>query len=692
MEQTDQLKAYLHASFDSVWLFTLQNTNNVNMFYVFDSKKMVYWSDNWLSAREVKLLNYDQWYYQQFNNAHCVCRWTRAGTYNILTVIPIQYSYAYENKQLKNTFILPFEVCSNSTITYLRDKAYQPIFDDSGNFLFSLIPISQSKSRTSSVTTSDRLADTFSYQALLATNESDANQSPWGRHVQLFFLLSLILFVAVIVVGIIGLVRSHGFRNMRLQSKFMYGIITLIIINAIYVFSMSLIHVRRDYEQQQKNVLKRKTRYLQKSLQDNYFWNMALSLEQSSGMNVDLRDLSFAYEMDIHVYDLNGQLVGSSTPELFERGLLSERIAAYPFYQLTQSNSYHEPILREERIGDMRYLATYTEFINGSYMPIGYISVPMFISADEINAEADAFLAKLLPPTLLLLILSLIISVVMARELTQPLSSLAEKMKQFRIGKDDNRLTYEGNDEIGQLVIRYNKLVDELERSADQLARSEREGAWRTMARQIAHEINNSLTPMKLIIQQLRRSKKMNGEHFDDYFNHSTKLMIGQIDNLSYIAQSFSSFAKMPDVVIKQVDVAQKLNDVIELFKTTTKVSIRYIGAKYGVVAKTDEEQISNVFTNLLKNALQAVDKREDGDIIVILKPINNIIEISVSDNGMGIPLEVQDKIFRPNFTTKSTGMGLGLAIAKNIVEGSHGTISFETSDNGTKFIVHLPI
>ncbi len=688
MLQTQELKQQLNTSFDSIWALTEQrNEKSATMFFVFDSDHIIYWSENWLAAHEVVLLKYDEWYYQRFDNAHCVCRWTKAMPYNILTVIPIQYAYTVENKQLNNTFLAPFCMPNNSEVTLLRNQDYPIIYDDTGRFLFSIQLIE--KSVTKNINT-DRLADTFSYQALLATNESDAHKTFFGNHVRLFFILSILLFVTIIVLGIIGLIRSRGFSNMRLQTKFMYGIITLILINAIYVFTMSAVQVMRDYEDQQRHVLQRKTRYLQKALQDNYFWNMSLGIESRAGMNVDLRDLSFAYEMDIHVYDLKGKLVGSSTPELFERGLLSERMATEPFFTLSKSTTYHEPILREEHIGDMSYLAAYTEFFNGNYMPIGYISVPMFISSDEISAEADAFLAKLLPPTLLLLILSLIISILMARGFTQPLYSLAEKMQLFRIGTGDNRVVYSGNDEIGQLVVRYNELVEELERSAEQLANSEREGAWRTMARQIAHEINNSLTPMKLTIQQLQRSKIMADSRFDNYFDHSTKLLIQQIDNLSYIAQSFSSFAKMPEVVITEVDIAQKLCNVVELLKTMTNASIRYVGVKDNVIVLTDEEQISNVLINLLKNAIQAVEHNKSGDIIVILKRLNKWIEISISDNGPGIAPDVQDKIFRPNFTTKSTGMGLGLAIAKNIIEESKGTITFNTSPQGTTFIVHL--
>ncbi len=676
---TEQLVFYLQNSFDSIWALTQQDEKDPTLFFVFDKQRMVYWSDNWLAGHEVILLRYDEWYYWRFENAHCVCRWTKADNYNVLTVIPIKYAYPIENRQLHNTFVKPFSQIKDCDIIRSRNQGAVSINAPDERYLFSLV----SREKTAQDDSNTKLAPTFSYQALLADDEKDISNSFYSES-RFYYALGVFVFVAITIIGIVGLIRNRGFRDMRLRTKFTYGIMTLVLVNAVYVFVISVIHARNSYEKQQQHVLQRKTRYLQKALQDIYFWNMSLGKQNEKSMNIDLRDLSFAYEMDIHVYDMNGDLVGSSTPELFEKGLLSRHIAPEPFFSTPT-------MIQHEHIGDMRYLAAYTELYNGYYVQIGYISAPLFISSDEVNRQADEFLAKLLPPSLLVMLLSLFLSLALARGLTQPLSILADKMKYFRIGQRANRLHYDSKDEVGQLVERYNELMDELERSAEQLAKSEREGAWRTMARQIAHEIKNPLTPMKLTIQQLQRAKAIGGERYDTYFEHSTKLLVEQIDNLSHIAESFSAFAKMPEVVTTPVDVAQKLTSVIELFRNNEKnTPIRYIGVERSVIALTDEEQISRVFTNLIKNALQAVEKKEDGDIIIILKKLPTMVEISVSDNGEGIPAEMQKKIFRPNFTTKSTGMGLGLPISKNIVEGSGGEILFETSSKGTTFFVHL--
>ena len=688
---TEQLRLGLQTQvFDSVW--TLTRANNEFLFYIFDHQNMVYWSDNWLSAESVVLNEYDHWFYRRFDNAHAICRWTHADAFRILTVIPVKYAFPYENEHLPNTFIPPFSGDEAWDISRHQSKAHFAIRSTDGSFLFSLC---QHQLNAEPQVGSAPQMPSFSYQQLLSS-ESQLESSRTSRaRVRLYLIIIVSIFFIIIMVGIWGLVRAHGFRNMRLRLKFQYFIVALLVFSFMYIFAMSIFYVRRNYERRQRENLQAKCRYIQSALQNLYFWDLSLSPSQSSGLNIDLRDLSFTYETDIHVYDMQGNLIGSSTPVLFERGIVSRHISPEPFFGQTAT------LTQYETIGSMRYLCAYTPFNNGSYFQIGYIAVPSFISQEQMMAEVDNYLMRLLPPYLVVLILAIFMSFAIARGLTFSLSRLSEKMRDYRLGRADNHLEYAYNDEIGELVQRYNAMIDELELSTRRLARSERDAAWRTMARQIAHEINNPLTPMKLTIQQLQRTK--NTDRFDEYFDRATQMLIEQIENLSRIASSFSTFAKMPEVKTSEVDIAAKLSAVITLMRQNdAEIPIRYIGPDSGVFALADAEQIPQVFTNILKNAIQALEDREDGDIIVILDPngqtanspqgglSSNYLSISFSDNAGGIPAEIQDKIFTPNFTTKSTGTGLGLAISKNIVEGSDGKICFQTSEKGTNFLVYL--
>ena len=619
-----------HTSIDS--LRAIAEADESVLFYVFDARQLVYWSSNRLAADEVYLSTYDTWREKSFTNATALARWTKAGIYNILTVIPLSY-------------------------TDLQD--YTEIYSVASH--------------------------TFSFRPLLDRDK----KGPWqGR---LYFILCIVLFAALAMLMLVGLIRYHGIRNMSLSTRIMYVIFVCILGVFIYMFVMSVRYVRTNYEQRQRESLVERSEYVQSYLRSLYYWDVALSSEQAQGLSIDLHDLGYDINQDIHVYSLSGDLIASSSASLFNSGLLSRRMAPEALFTDQHSRICYE------HLANHAYMVAYQPFYNGSFVTIGYIAIPSFLSEQTRNEEIDRLLARLLPPYILVLLLALLFSFWAARSMTAPIRLLTDKMRHFEIGAKDNHLSYPYHDELGELVKRYNLLVDRVEESAERLAAAEREGAWRTMARQIAHEINNPLTPMKLSVQklQLKRGK----EGFDEYFDKTTRMLVEEIDHLARIAQSFSTFAKQPEVITSEVDVAQKLSHVIDLQRANDEqIPIRYVGPDSGVIVLADQEQIGQVFVNILRNALQALgearneETKDEGDIIVMLNAVysDKEVQISISDNGPGIAPEAQASIFRPNFTTKSNGNGLGLAISKRIVEGTGGRIEFESSEHGTTFYVYL--
>ena len=683
-----------HAPMDSIRMMAEVDRNL--LFYVFDAHQMVYWSNNWLSSNEVYLHAYDEWNYLMFHNAHTIARWTKADDYNILTVIPIRYAYPLETRLLKNSFVQPFDVKSERGVTRHRHKDYTPICSPAGDYLFSLTPHAVRKDYTKGYALASQ---SFSFRTLL--DSEDTSDTPWwyshSLRVRLYFILCIVFFAVLFLICIVGLIRMRGIRNMRLSTRIMYVIIVCVLAVFIYLFIMSIRYVRTNYEERQKNELLTRSEYIQFYLRSLYYWDVALTPNHANGLGIDLHDLGYDIDQDIHVYSMSGELIASSSPALFNSGVLSRRMAPSAIFSQTNTAVYYE------YLADYPYLVSYVPFYNGAFVPIGYIATPYFISEYALNEEVDDLLARLLPPYIGILVLALLFSYWAAWSMTVPISALTDKMRHFEIGGEHNHIDYPYADELGALVERYNMLVDRVEESAEQLAKAEREGAWQTMARQIAHEINNPLTPMKLTVQKLQR---LHGtEQFEAYFQKATPMLIAEMDNLAHIAHSFSIFAKQPEVISSQVDVARKLSDVITLYATNDEqIPIRYVGPDQGVFVQADEEQISQVFVNILRNAVQALSNRQIAmsdvdkqpiiapDIIVLL---NNTyskkeIEISISDNGPGIPEEAQSSIFRPNFTTKSNGNGLGLAISKRIVEGTGGRITFESSEKGTTFYVYL--
>ena len=685
IQQADKLtheiqQSIENQSFDSVFVFCEQR--NDILFYLFDEDmRMIYWSNNWLTGSYVDLYRDNEWFYQLFYNAHTICRWLKHEKYAILTIIPIRYNYNFENKQLKNTFIEPFDISADFDITHTQQEEFYPIYDAQRRFLFSLC---NAKKIEQSTSPTDNFYNSFSYHTL--SNSSDDNDKLFSiLSSRKFYLFSFSALVFFYLLCIFIFVYTRGMRNMKIANKILYLIFIVIVSSYTIIFFVSVQHLKTHYEKQQRENLLSKSKFIQSALQNLYYWNIQLTDQNTHGLNTDLKDLSYYYQTDIHVYDMEGDLVGTSIPSIFDNGILSKHIAPTVYFH----DSLHT--CQTEQIGTLSYLTTYTEFYNGNFVQIGYISLPFFISEDEMTYEVDSFLSHLLPSYIFIFMLAIFLAYLIVYRITSPMTALTRQMAQFQVGKENQHtIDYRQNDELGLLVQEYNNMVEQLEKSTQLLAQSEREVAWRTMARQIAHEINNSLTPMKLTIQQLQRMR--NSEKFNDYFQKTTQTLIEQINSLNKIASSFSSFAKLPQLTITTVNVAQKLSLVINLMKNNAdQIPIRYIGPSDGVFARTDEQQISQVFTNLITNALQAIGDNANGNIIVILKnDTEKRIQISISDNGCGIPEEIQPKIFFPNFTTKTTGMGLGLAISKNIVEGGGGSITFETSPQGTTFYITL--
>lgn len=690
-EITEHLCRAIEANnFDSIWHYT--QTDKSILFYIYSGRQLVYWSNAWLSPSErMRKQIYNQWHYVQWDNAQGVCYRKQLGNFQVVVVVPIKYNYLVTNTLLHNSFIAPFYGDEQWQLTPYQSKDNSlPIYSYDGEYLFSLV---DAETTVASEGLSHAI-ENFSYYSILAEDQQE--QSSAKFKLRMYYVITGLLIGVLLFVAVFSLVKYRGFRRMRLGGKFQMVLTPLVLVILLSIFMLSTEHIRHIFIETQQLRLTKKAHYVQMALQNMYFWDMNLSAANTAALNVDLRDMSFAYETDIHVYDLHGRLIGSSAPQLFEYGLLPKHLAPEPFFGDNTS------MVQYENLGNVRHLSAYTEFINGNYTKIGYIALPRFISQSEMTAHVANFMAKLLPLYIALLLVSILVVWVISHMITSSLSMVSAQLKKNRKGGQNQHIDYAYSDEVGEIVVHYNQMMDALAESTERLARTEREMAWRTMARQVAHEINNPLTPMKLTLQQLQRTKGT--ERFDAYFDRSTQLLIDQIDNLSHIAKSFSSFAKMPEVNPTVVDVAAKLSAFITMMRNNpSNIPIRYVGPDSGVMAVADAEQITQVFTNIVRNAFQAMEGRPNSDIIIILKDLPDQLreekglsdkfkwlELSFSDNGPGIPLDTQSKVFMPNFTTKNTGAGLGLPISKNIVEGSDGKICFQTSEKGTTFFVYL--
>jgi two-component system nitrogen regulation sensor histidine kinase NtrY len=243
--------------------------------------------------------------------------------------------------------------------------------------------------------------------------------------------------------------------------------------------------------------------------------------------------------------------------------------------------------------------------------------------------------------------------------------------------------------EIDSLVNSYNKMIDDLEDSAERLAKTEREQAWQEMAKQVAHEIKNPLTPMRLTVQSFQKNSGLKSEDEKLKLNDFCEILIEQIDTMSNVATSFSDFATLPKTQLEKTDIVEATKKVVEIFEQN---NITLETSNENIFVKLDKEQWIRVMTNLIKNSIQSIPYDRESNIQVKITESSKKIKIVVSDNGLGVSKKNREKIFEPKFTTKSDGMGLGLGIVRSIITSHRGKISYKSKNNkGTDFTISLP-
>jgi two-component system nitrogen regulation sensor histidine kinase NtrY len=393
---------------------------------------------------------------------------------------------------------------------------------------------------------------------------------------------------------------------------------------------------------------------------------------------------------DIAAYSPEGELIATSREQVFTNGLLGTRMDPRAYVAMAVDHS--SAFAHEEHIGDAAFQAAYRPLLNDRGDVLAYLSVPYFARQSEVDDERTAGYVAIVNLFVLLFLLSVAAAAIIASWTTRPLQALKRGLERIQLGAHNEPLPYQGEDELGELVRVYNRKVDELRESAEKLARSERESAWKEMARQVAHEIKNPLTPMKLGIQHFQLTWDPKAADAKEKLDRFTASMVEQIDALSRVAGDFSRFAQMSAANETVLDLNDVARNAVALLAGEPNVDIT-LRTTSPLMVKADREHLLRVFNNLLKNALQAVPEERRGKIDVTLRTEADQAIVEVHDNGAGIPEEVRDRIFEPSFTTKSSGMGLGLAMVKRMVEQADGSVRFETRiGTGTTFVITLPL
>lgn len=505
-----------------------------------------------------------------------------------------------------------------------------------------------------------------------------------------FSLLLAILGFLIIGVGFYRKQLLYDLSSFRFRLQIFS--LTTLLLSFIIIGIISTVYIRGIYEEKSKDFLIERTQ------------SILIEMEHKL-RNEDINDpaiQAYLYEIltkfsqvffsDINLYDIDGNLLATSRPEIFEKELLSTKMNPQAFQAMKTGDEYL--FLHQEAIGNGSFYSSYVSYRDFGGNALAFINLPYFARESEIRNEISNFILTYINIFILLSGLFALIVFIFSRRLTKPLQMIQARMKEVRIDKINEPIAWQREDEIGELVNQYNQLISELAKSAELLARSERETAWREMAQQVAHEIKNPLTPMRLSVQHLKRSWENHDAEMDQKIARTTQTLIEQIDTLSTIASAFSDFAKMPVSLPETIEIVDLLKRTALLYNNRSNIKMQIdTNANPVVYVFADKNNLGRAFANLIKNAVQAIGNKPQGRIDIQLKSIDDNVVISIEDNGKGMNEGEQKKVFTPNFTTKSSGMGIGLSIVNQIIRAANGTILFESEEgNGTRFVISLPL
>jgi signal transduction histidine kinase len=506
----------------------------------------------------------------------------------------------------------------------------------------------------------------------------------------IFFINFFILFV---VFSFLMRFRSgKPFFKLSIQERIQIALIGLILVILVVLGMSSVFYSIYQYKHKNSEILSQRIKSVLLEVEQKIGQEDAVDFSMHDYLQYLMQKFSNVFFCDINLFDLNGNLLATSRPELYIQGLTGELMSANAVYELTVNKK--KEVILDESIGNLDYVSAYVAVLNRENRPLAYLNIPFFVGSDELREQVSSLIVAVLNVYLLFILLAISFAVFVSKRITYPLSMIQKGLGEVSLAHKNEKLNYQRKDEIGELVAGYNRMVDELADSASKLAQSERETAWREMAKQIAHEIKNPLTPMRLNVQYLQRARQDKVEDFDSFLDKVSKSLIEQIDQLSIIATEFSNFAKMPVAKRSRINIILKLRNVIAFFEKAHNITfVNEFDENKAIWVYADRDQMLRVFNNILKNAVQAIPPDRNGVVTIKVEMDNGDVILSFTDNGRGMSAAVKEKVFQPNFTTKSSGMGLGLSIVKNIITNTQGQIWFTTRyGQGTTFFIRLPL
>ena len=486
--------------------------------------------------------------------------------------------------------------------------------------------------------------------------------------------------------------KNFKMSMLSLRIRIFLSMILLILISLIIMASISVYQFKNEAKAYHQEKLDRKEVAIKENI-DYVLANTDYVLKASNLsfiFNNKIHELADIHNLEINIYSLKGNLVKSSKAK-FSVDKQSPPIKKF-ILKLVQSSIEKRYVDISRGVDGKKYRSSYSLIKDDKFKPIGILNLPYVEDDSYYDTELSNFLWRLAQVYSFMLLVAFAVAYFLSSYITQSLKTISDKISETSLNQKNEKIVIEANSrEINSLIGAYNKMVDKLEESATKLAQSEREEAWREMAKQVAHEIKNPLTPMRLTVQSFHRKFDESDPNLRQKLKDYSETLIQQIDAMSSVASAFSNFASMPAQDNENLNVVEVVDLTLDIFNEDY---IIFESDETEIISKMDRTQLVRIVNNLVKNAIQAIpDDKEEKSILVAVKKVATNVLISVRDNGIGIELENSDRIFEPKFTTKTSGMGLGLGIIKNIIENYKGTITFESQfGQGTTFTVSLPL
>lgn len=478
-------------------------------------------------------------------------------------------------------------------------------------------------------------------------------------------------------------------RKLSLRSRIFLFMIMLVVVASILIAAVTIIQYREQSQDYHRQRLERKEAQLISSI--NYVLKETTWEIKTENLYLIFKDkiyeIANIHNVSFNLYNLEGNLIKMSKSSV-ENTRIDSYLSTDILKQLNESVSKRY-VEKNKRLGG-NYRSSYVMLIGNNAKPLGILNVPYFDDDTLNEAQLNEFLIRLSYAYIVMILVAIAFAYFVSKYITKSLQTIREKMKGTRLEKSNQKIKLVGASlEVSALVESYNSMIDDLEESARKLATSERKQAWREMAKQVAHEIKNPLTPMRLSVQSFQQKfdPKDPGVHkkVDEY----SKTLIQQIDTLSSIASAFSNFAKMPVQKLELLNVVEVVELALDIFPDN---DIEFTSNESQINVDFDRSQLIRIITNLVKNAIQSIPVDRSPQISIIISSNDTDVVIQVKDNGNGITESIERKIFEPRFTTKTSGMGLGLPMIKNIIETYNGSISFSTLiGEGSEFTVRFP-